>query len=84
MIFVQSLMNPLGILVGWLLSGDGSLIEGVFKGISAGTFLYVATQEMIAQEFSISRFKYAKFLFFIIAFGFVSSLYFIQIAIGNE
>jgi len=36
MIAIQAVMNPLGIFVGWILSGKGDVITGVFQSISAG------------------------------------------------
>lgn len=33
--------------MGWILSSEGSLTTGVFEAISAGTFLYIATVEVI-------------------------------------
>jgi len=36
MITVEALLNPLGILIGWLLSGKGDVVTGVFQAIAAG------------------------------------------------
>ena len=36
MITIQAVMNPLGIMIGWLLSGQGDLVRGIFESISAG------------------------------------------------
>jgi len=36
MITIQALMNPIGIIVGWILSSQGELIRGIFESISAG------------------------------------------------
>jgi len=47
MIFLQGLMNPIGIAIGWGLSNQGPLIVGIFYSISAGTFIYIATVEVI-------------------------------------
>jgi len=41
-------MNPVGIILGWVLSSQGALTTGIFMSISAGTFLYIATLEVIA------------------------------------
>ncbi len=40
-------MNPIGIGIGWALAKQGFLVTGVFEAISAGTFLYIATLEVI-------------------------------------
>jgi len=57
MIAIQAVMNPIGIALGWMLSESGNLISGIFTSISAGTFLYIATIEVITEEFSIARYK---------------------------
>lgn len=57
MIAIQAIMNPIGIAIGWALSDSGSLVCGIFTSISAGTFLYIATIEVITEEFSIARYK---------------------------
>jgi zinc transporter 1/2/3 len=36
MIFIQAIMNPIGIGIGWGLSNQGDLITGIFESISAG------------------------------------------------
>jgi len=36
MIAIQAIMNPIGILIGWVLSGQGHVVTGIFQAISAG------------------------------------------------
>jgi zinc transporter 1/2/3 len=60
------------------LSSTGFFVKGLFGSISAGTFLYVATLEVLVEEFNVNKYKWHKYLFFVIAVGFVSSLYFIE------
>jgi hypothetical protein len=45
MIFIQAgyfpiilVMNPLGIMIGWIVSSSGPLVVGIFTSISAGFF----------------------------------------------
>ena len=53
MIIIQAIMNPLGVAIGWLLSTQGDLVEGIFTSISVGTFVYIATLEVIVEEFNL-------------------------------
>ena len=95
MIFIQAIMSPLGLVIGWIFSGNGPLVNGILTSISVGklekcfrsltlifilkgTFLYISTAEIITSEFSISKYKWQKYIFFLLAIGFVSSLYFIE------
>jgi zinc transporter 1/2/3 len=59
--------TPLGILLGTVASqhADGPtarLLEGIFDGIAAGTFLYVATLEIIGEELAVKLDRLPKFL----------------------
>lgn len=79
-------MNPIGIGIiiclnlglGWILSSEGALVTSIFEAISAGTFLYIATIEVIVEEFNIARYKWIKFGFFLIAIAFVTSIWFLE------
>lgn len=71
-------MNPIGIGIGWILSEAGNLTSGILMSISAGTFLYIATNEVIVEEFSLSRFKKIKFFLYLIGIGFISSLWLVE------
>ena len=71
-------MNPIGIGLGWSLSNSSKLVVGTFESISAGTFLYIATVEVIVEEFAIPKYKWTKFLFYIFACLFVCSLWYIE------
>ena len=51
-----ALTTPLGVLIGLYLmlqlpESDSALFEGIFDAIAAGTFLYVAVFEILADEF---------------------------------
>lgn len=71
-------MNPLGISIGWILSSNRVIIVSIFYAISAGTFLYISTIEVIVEEFNVARYKLFKFLAFLIAIGFISSIWFLE------
>jgi zinc transporter 1/2/3 len=43
-------MNPTGIAIGWALSDTGDLVTGIFYAISAGTFIYISTIEIIVVQ----------------------------------
>ncbi len=62
-IFLFSCMTPFGIFLGWLtLNGDNaeSVTSGVFTALSSGTFLYVATMEIIPQELQDRKHQLSK------------------------
>ena len=61
-----SLFTPLGIVLGFILSGSSELTEIIFSCLAAGTFIYIACSEVIIEEFSMPDYKYLKLLFFIL------------------
>ena len=77
-IAIQACMNPLGVGLGWALAKGGFLIEGIFMAISVGTFIYIATMEVLVEEFNLSRYRYQKFGIFLVAIGFVTTLWFME------
>ncbi|EGR27854.1 zip zinc transporter family protein, putative [Ichthyophthirius multifiliis] len=83
MIAIQALMNPIGVGLGLALSDQGELITGIFMAISTGTFIYIATLEVLVEEFSVKRYKFVKFLFFLAAGAFITSLWFLEQVTGG-
>jgi solute carrier family 39 (zinc transporter), member 1/2/3 len=77
-------MNPIGIMIGWIVSSSGPLIVGIFTSISAGTFLYIATIEVLVEEFNLQRYKKSKFVFYLLAVGMICSIWFVEQAAGAE
>lgn len=71
-------MNPIGIAIGWFMASSGPFNSGIFISISVGTFVYIATVEIIVEEFSVTRYKWIKFFVFNIALLFVTSLWFAE------
>lgn len=71
-------MNPIGIAIGWFMSSSGPFNSGIFISISVGTFIYIATIEIIVEEFNVTRYKWRKFFIFNIAMCFVTSLWFAE------
>ena len=67
LIIAFSLIGPIGVVIGIILSATASeLVEGIFLGVSTGTFMYVSCSEVIIEEFSEPDRRYIKFLLFMI------------------
>lgn len=72
MILFLSVLSPLGQVLGMLLGEMNTQVQGVFMAISAGTFVYIATAEIIIEEFSFSKFKYLKFFMYCVGILFIA------------
>ena len=44
---------PIGTIIGYFLEGSSDIVEVVFMGLSAGTFIYVSCTEIITHEFEL-------------------------------
>jgi len=78
--FAYSLITPFGIFIGlvfqWVLSGDNSVIfTAVITGVSAGTFVYIATIDILTEEFKSSRDRFLKFGFTVGGFLLTATLF---------
>ena len=52
LIFVFSLMTPIGIIIGMFVEGSSKILELLFNSLAAGTFIYIGCSEVIIEEFS--------------------------------
>lgn len=71
-------MNPLGVSIGWILTSQGRLITGIFTSISAGTFVYIATMDVINEEFKVDRHQWLKFGFYLVGIGFICLIWLVE------
>ncbi|WOO39902.1 ZIP family metal transporter [Rubellicoccus peritrichatus] len=73
-VLLFSLSTPLGIVAGILIddfiaSARHGVMEGIFYGIAAGTFLYIATLDIFSEEFLRPKCRKLKFLASITGFA---------------
>lgn len=83
LMFIFSLATPIGMAVGLALKGIDDLWQSILFGVSAGTFIYISTTEIIVEEFSVTRHKWAKFFSYLVGIGLMVSIYFIEQATGG-
>lgn len=74
-----SSMTPLGILAGTtidtLVSSNGrQIFEAAFDSVGAGTFMYIATLDIIRTEFELPGDQWQKWLLASLGFGFMALL----------
>ena len=75
LIILFSLIGPIGVVLGTILSANASdFVEGIFLSISTGTFLYVACSEVIVEEFSTPIKRYLKFFLYLVGGIFAAGL----------
>jgi len=78
MILLFSIFTPLGVLIGMALKEiDSDMLELVCACLAGGSFVYIACSEVIVEEFSMSRYRFVKLLFFVIGLCIIGSLVFI-------
>jgi zinc transporter 1/2/3 len=74
-----SVMTPIGILAGTAVdtlvpAGGRLLFEAIFNSVGAGTFLYIATLDIIRTEFELPGDNWQKWLLATAGFGIMAAL----------
>lgn len=52
LLIIYSSATPIGVMIGMALKHTSLMVEVVFNGLAAGTFIYIAASEVIVEEFS--------------------------------
>lgn len=84
MITIFAVFTPFGVGIGMVLGMCPIWVNSTFMSLSVGTFLYIGGSEIVVEEFSITRFKWAKFLMYIVGGGFIAGLTIWEVAGGNH
>jgi zinc transporter ZupT len=71
---IFSFSSPLGIAIGILLTDQNEIVQALFIGVSAGTFIYIAASEIIVEEFAVGQYKYRKYTALLLGIAFFSGL----------
>ncbi len=64
-ILLFSMFSPFGIVLGYF-SVSNELAKAVLLSFASGTFIYVSCSVNIVEEFALTRYKYSKYLFFLL------------------
>merc|ERR1719193_2390612 len=73
-ILLFSVVTPLGILCGMLMSGTDIATEGLLVGLAGGSFLYIGVLEVISKEMENPDDKIYKLLTLLLGWGLMSVL----------
>ena len=84
MIIIFSIFTPIGIGLGLILTDTSKIVEGIILAISTGTFIYVAASEVIVEEFAVTKYRYSKFVTYLIGGIFVGFLAVLEKIYGDE
>jgi solute carrier family 39 (zinc transporter), member 1/2/3 len=78
MICLFAIFTPLGVGLGMALKSTNSdMLELICACLAGGTFVYIACSEVIVEEFSMSRHRFLKLLFFVVGICIIASLVFL-------
>lgn len=72
---IIAIFTPLGGITGLLLESANAHIQGTMLSISAAAFLYIAVIEIILEEFQSPKWKWLKYLMYMLGIGLVMTLY---------
>jgi len=79
---IYSLMTPLGVILGLVLSlyisgTPEAIVNAVSSGIASGTFIYIALIDILMHEFSTPQDKWIKYFMILIGFGMMTGSVFL-------
>jgi len=80
---ISSLATPFGVLIGYLFDSSSGYVKGTLLGISAGTFIYISTTEIIVEEFSVGKRKVLKYVFLQFGILLMVGMWFIEQFTGD-
>lgn len=66
LLFIFAITAPLGVIIGICLGDASPIVLAIFMGISAGSFVYVASSEVIVNEFGRGKYQFVKFVFVVL------------------
>jgi solute carrier family 39 (zinc transporter), member 1/2/3 len=66
LLFIFAITAPIGVIIGMHLEDSSPIILAIFMGISAGSFIYVASSEVIVNEFGRGKHQFWKFVFVVL------------------
>ena len=74
-----AIMAPIGIILGMNLAGNSPLVIVIFMGLSAGTFLYVSTAEIIVNEFGRGKHQIVKFIMVVLGATLITLIWLLEV-----
>lgn len=53
-------------MLGFLFYGINDLVKAAFLSLASGSFIYVSCSVIVIEEFTLTKYKYTKFLLFLV------------------
>ncbi len=80
---VFSALTPIGVATGILFSNADEKVKAILMAVSAGTFLYIAIAEILAEEFNSKVNAVKKYVAFVLGMALMVGVWFIE-QLGNQ
>ncbi|CAD8076958.1 unnamed protein product [Paramecium sonneborni] len=77
-IIFAALLSPIGILIGIIIARESTLISGIVQSITAGTFIYIASTELIVEEFNKNNNKLIKYILYLLGIMLMSFIVYLE------
>ena len=78
-----SVVAPIGVIIGMLISDSNLLVDTIFVCLSGGTFVYVACSEIIVAEFDRGHYQWLKMILVVLGGSVITGLWFLGDAHGH-
>lgn len=77
-LLIFAVSAPIGIAIGMNIEDASPIVTTIFMGISAGTFLYVASSEIIVNEFARGKHQIWKFIFVVLGATLITLIWLLE------
>ena len=77
LIFLFSILTPIGGIAGLIFADTSIIVDTVFMAIAGGTFIYVSCSEMVVQEFDKGGYTWLKMLLVVLGGATITCLHFL-------
>ncbi|CAK94768.1 unnamed protein product (macronuclear) [Paramecium tetraurelia] len=77
-IIFSALLSPVGIIIGMLIASESIFVTGIVQSITAGTFIYIASTELIVEEFNKNQNKTIKFILYLLGIMLMSFIVYLE------
>lgn len=84
MIVLFSLFTPCGVAFGIIADIFNKLVQSIFLGLSAGSFIYACTSVVIVEEFTITKYKYSKYICFMFGGALAAGIAFLEFSLNRK
>ena len=77
LVFLFSILTPIGAIAGLLFAETSMLVDTIFMALAGGTFIYVSCCEILVHEFDRGKYQWFKMILVVAGGAVITCLWFL-------